>query len=155
AGSLVGTPAFIPPEQAIGDITNVNEQSDVFGLGALLAVILTGKPPYAGETYEVVRVQAVRGKLNDCFARLYASAAEPELVALCKRCLAPEPAGRPRDAGEVAQAVAGLRAAAEERAQLAERERLAAEVQAAEQTKRRKVFQWATAAVVTVLLLGV
>ncbi len=155
AGSLVGTPAFIPPEQAVGDIAKVNERSDVFGLGALLAVILTGRPPYLGETYEAMRVQAVRGELNDCFGRLDASGAEPELVALCKKCLAPEPGDRPRDAGEVAQAVAGLRAAAEERAELAERERLAAEVQAAEQTKRRKVFQWATAAVVMVLLLGV
>src|SRR6516165_9029336 len=39
AGSLVGTPAFIPPEQAVGQIERVNERSDVFGLGALLAVI--------------------------------------------------------------------------------------------------------------------
>src|SRR5438067_2132753 len=46
AGSLVGTPAFIPPEQAIGQIERVTERADVFGLGALLAVILTGQPPY-------------------------------------------------------------------------------------------------------------
>jgi serine/threonine protein kinase len=155
AGSLVGTPAFIPPEQAVGEIDRVNERSDVFGLGALLAVILTGQPPYVGETVESVRVQALRGKLADCFARLDASGAEPELVALCKKCLAFEPGDRPRDAGEVAEAVAGLRAAAEERAQSAERERLAAEVRAAEQTKRRKTLQRATAAVVAVLLLGV
>src|SRR5262249_27161533 len=38
-GSLVGTPAYIPPEQAAGEIAKVNERSDVFGLGALLAVI--------------------------------------------------------------------------------------------------------------------
>jgi tetratricopeptide (TPR) repeat protein len=155
AGSLVGTPAFIPPEQAVGEIAKVNERSDVFGLGALLAVILTGKPPYVGATFESVRVQAVRGQLEDCFARLDASGAEPELVALCKKCLALEPGDRPRDAGEVAVAVAGLRSAAEERAKLAERERLAAEVRAAEQTKRRKAFQWAAAAIVAVLLLGV
>ena len=37
AGSLVGTPAFIPPEQALGEIDKVNERSDVFGLGALAA----------------------------------------------------------------------------------------------------------------------
>src|SRR5262249_27836893 len=37
AGSLVGTPAFIPPEQAVGEIDRVNERSDGFGLGALLA----------------------------------------------------------------------------------------------------------------------
>jgi tetratricopeptide (TPR) repeat protein len=155
AGSLVGTAAFIPPEQAAGELDRVNERADVFGLGALLAVILTGRPPYVGETFESVRVQAVRGKLADCFARLDGCGAEPELVALCKKCLAFEPADRPGDAGEVARAVARLRAAAEERAQLAERERLAAEVRAAEQTKWRKAVQRATAAVAAVLLLGV
>src|SRR5262249_37791670 len=62
AGSLVGTAAFIPPEQAVGQIERINERSDVFGLGALLAVILTGKPPYVGETTESVRVQAVPGE---------------------------------------------------------------------------------------------
>src|SRR5690348_10728625 len=40
AGSLVGTPAFVAPEQAVGELERVNERSDVFGLGALLAVIL-------------------------------------------------------------------------------------------------------------------
>ena len=74
----------------------------MFGLGAILAVILTGKPPYVGESFESVRVQAVRGKLEDCFARLDACGAEPELVALCKKCLAFEPADRPADAGAVA-----------------------------------------------------
>jgi hypothetical protein len=127
AGSLVGTPAFIPPEQAIGQIEQVSERADVFGLGALLAVILTGKPPYVGESSEEVRVQAVRGRLEDCFARLDASGAEPELVALCKRCLAFEPGDRPADAGTVAQAVAGLRAAADERARWAELERVRVE----------------------------
>jgi tetratricopeptide (TPR) repeat protein len=160
AGSLVGTPAFIPPEQAIGQIERVNERADVFGLGALLAVILTGKPPYAGETAESVRVQAVYGKLEDCFARLDASAAEPELVALCKQCLAFEPADRPADAGAVAQAVAAFRAAADERARRAELERVkaegeraAAEARAGEQRKRRRV-QLALAAAVALLLLG-
>jgi serine/threonine protein kinase len=127
AGSLLGTPAFIPPEQALGEIDKVNERSDVFGLGALLAVILTGKPPYVGESFESVRVQAVRGKLEDCVARLDACGAEPALVALCKKCPAFEPADRPADAGAVAAAVAGLRAAADERARQAELERVQAE----------------------------
>ncbi len=124
AGSLIGTPAFIPPEQAGGEIERVNERSDVFGLGALLTVILTGKPPYVGETFESVRAQSLRGKLEDCFARLDACGAEPDLVALCKQCLAFEPADRPADAGAVAAAVAGLRAAADERARRAELERV-------------------------------
>lgn len=124
AGNLVGTPAFMPPEQAVGEVERVNERSDVFGLGALLAVILTGQPPYVGETFESVRVQAVRGKLEGCFARLDASGAEPELVALCKQCLAFEPADRPANGGEVAQAVAAFRTAADERARRAELERV-------------------------------
>jgi hypothetical protein len=103
ASSLVGTLAFIPPEQAVGVIERVNDRSDVFGLVALLAVILTGKPPYVGETAESVRVQAVRGKLEDCFARLDASGAEPELPALCEQRLAFEPAGA-GDGGGVGRA---------------------------------------------------
>ncbi len=99
----------MPPEQAVGEIARVNERADVFGLGALLAVILTGKPPYVGESFEAVRVQAVRGKLEDCFARLDACGAEPELVAVCKQCLAFEPGDRPTDAGAAA-AVGGLSA---------------------------------------------
>jgi tetratricopeptide (TPR) repeat protein len=152
AGSLVGTPAYIAPEQAAGELGKVDERADVFGLGALLAVILTGKPPYVAESFETVRVQAVRGKLDDCFARLDASGAEPELLALCKQCLAFEPADRPADAGAVAAAVAGLRAAADERARRAELERVrvegeqaTAQAQAAERRKRRRLVLVAAA----------
>jgi tetratricopeptide (TPR) repeat protein len=153
AGSLVGTPAYAPPEQALGEIAKINERADVFGLGALLAVILTGKPPYVGESFESVRVQAARGKLEDCFARLDACGAEPGLIELCKKCLAFEPAARPPDAGAVAQAVAGLRAAAEERARTAEREQAAAAARAAERRQRRRLWLGA-AAVLAVAVVG-
>jgi WD40 repeat protein len=153
AGSLVGTPAFIPPEQAAGELAKVDERADVFGLGALLAVILTGKPPYVGENFESVRVRALRGNLDDCFARLEACGAEPELVSLCRQCLAFEPADRPRDAGEVAQAVARLRSAAEERARTAEREKAAADARSEEQRRKRQ-WQLAAAGVVVVALVG-
>ncbi len=153
AGSLVGTPAFIPPEQAAGELTKVDERADVFGLGALLAVILTGKPPYVGESFEAVRVLAVRGKLDDCLARLEGCGAEPELVALCKQCLAFEPAGRPANAGAVAQAVSRLRSVAEERARTAEREKVAADARAEEQRRKRR-WQLAAGAVVLVALVG-
>ena len=106
AGSVLGTPAYMPPEQAIGAIHKVNARSDVFGLGAILAVILTGKPPFAASSVETTRLQAAQGNVEECFARLDASGAEPELVSLCKRCLSKKPADRPADAGEVARAVA-------------------------------------------------
>src|SRR5262249_8829058 len=126
AGSLLGTPAYIPPEQAAGELEKGDERCDVFGLGALLAEILTGKPRYVGGTPDSVRVKAVRGELGECLVRLDACAAEPELVGLCKRCLAFDPADRPRDAGEVAKAVAALLSAAEERARQAELDRVRA-----------------------------
>jgi serine/threonine protein kinase len=60
AGSLLGTPAYIPPEQAVGAIGQITERSDVFGLGAILCVILTGKPPFVSDSAESARVLAAR-----------------------------------------------------------------------------------------------
>jgi tetratricopeptide (TPR) repeat protein len=115
AGAVLGTPAFMPPEQAVGAIEQVDQRSDVFGLGAVLCAVLTGKAPYTGGSAEAVRQLAARARLDDAFTRLDGRGAEPELVALCKRCLSAEKADRPADAGVVAGEVAVLRAAAEER----------------------------------------
>ena len=153
AGSVLGTPAYMPPEQALGAVHEIDRRSDVFGLGGILAAILTSKPPFVGDTGETTRVMAAKGKVQDCFARLDASGADPELVTLCKRCLSPEKDGRPADAGAVATAVAALRAAADERARQAEIEREKATVQSAEQRKRRRV-QLALAGAVLLLLIG-
>src|SRR5262249_6781999 len=70
AGSVLGTPAFMPPEQALGAVGRIDARSDVFGLGAILAVILTGKPPFDAGSAETVRIQAAQGNVADCFARL-------------------------------------------------------------------------------------
>ncbi len=153
AGSMIGTPAFMPPEQAGGELRKVSERADVFGLGGLLALILTGQPPYTGDSAEAIRLMAIRGQLSDCLARLDACEAEPALVTLCRQCLAFEPGQRPADAGVMAAAVASLRAAAEERARHAEREHAAAEARAQEQRRKRR-WQLAAAAVVAVALLA-
>jgi tetratricopeptide (TPR) repeat protein len=154
-GSVLGTPAYMAPEQAAGELDKVDARSDVFGLGAILCVLLTGRPPFEGKDAESVRLNAVRGRTEEAFARLDDCAADPDVVALCKRCLAFEPADRPATADEVAAAVAGLRRAADERAKQAERERLEAEVRAAEEAKRRRAVLWGAVAVAAVLLVGV
>ncbi|MCL6502733.1 MAG: protein kinase, partial [Pirellulales bacterium] len=153
-GSVLGTPAYMAPEQAAGQIRRLDARSDVFGLGAILCQILTGHPPYEGTDDNERRVKAVRGELGEAFARLEACGAEPELVALCKRCLAFRQEDRPRDGNAVAAEVAAIRQAAEERARRAELERTRAEVAAAEQAKRRRLVQWAGGLIAAVLLLG-
>ena len=53
-GSIVGTAAYAPPEQLMGNHDLVNERSDVYGLGAMLYELLTGKPPAQAATLEAV-----------------------------------------------------------------------------------------------------
>ncbi|CAN5194954.1 hypothetical protein BH11PLA2_BH11PLA2_13890 [soil metagenome] len=160
AGSVFGTPAFMPPEQAIGAVNQVNRRSDVFGLGSILAYILTGEPPYTGKGDEAVRIQAARGSVEDCFRRLDRCGADPDLIALCKRCLSPDAEERPADAGEVAKEVAELRAAADERARLAEIDRVRLEgarakaYAEARELRNRRRLQAILAASVGLLLLG-
>ncbi len=166
-GSLLGTPAYMPPEQALGDIPNLDRRADVFGLGAILCQILTGRPPYVGRSGEEVRRKAANGDLADALARLGACGADEELIALTKGCLSPEAVDRPRDAQEVADGLSAYLNGVQERLQTAQRERAVAlaraeeevktrqlaEEKAAEQRKRRR-SQAQLAASLAVLLLG-
>jgi serine/threonine-protein kinase len=98
-GRVLGTPAYMSPEQAHAEIPSIDERTDVFALGGILCAILTGEAPYLGECARTVYQKAARADLADAFARLESSGADPELIALCERCLAPDPNDRPRDAG--------------------------------------------------------
>jgi WD40 repeat protein len=137
AGSLLGTPAFMAPEQAGGEIARLDERTDVFGLGAILCVILTGEPPYIGKSTEELRLMAIRGTLAPAHARLDQCGADARLVDLCRACLAAEREARPHDAGAVAATVHDYLAGVEERAREAELERTAAAARTAEQRRRR------------------
>jgi len=92
----MGTPAYMPPEQALGEIDNMDERADVFGLGAILCEILTGKPPYVADDGTRVFRMASRGKLDGAFERLDHSGADVDLITLTRDCLNLEPADRPR-----------------------------------------------------------
>jgi hypothetical protein len=119
AGALIGTPAYMSPEQARGEVETIDEQSDVFALGSVLCEILTGEPVYIGSRLEVLRA-AADGSVDSAFARLDASGADPDLVRLAKRCLDPSRGVRLRTAGIVAKEMASYLASVNERARAAE-----------------------------------
>jgi serine/threonine-protein kinase len=168
AGDVLGTPAYMAPEQARGDVSLVDERGDVFGLGALLCEILTGQPAFTGKTAEAHR-KAQRARLDDARARLDGCGADTELVTLAKRCLAAEPGHRPRHAGEVAAAMAAYQnavagrlrqaelAGAEARARAEEERKTRAEAEArlaAERRARRRTVQLGAALLLGTVALG-
>jgi hypothetical protein len=115
-GQAKGTPAFMAPEQARGEASRIGKTSDVFGLGGILCVILTGQPPFTRAR------QALAGDVTEAFARLDGCGADAELIELAKACLAPAPEARPADAAEVAGRVSRYRDEVAARQAQAERE---------------------------------
>ncbi len=152
-GTVMGTPAYMAPEQARGDVTGVDRRTDVFALGAILCELLTGKPPLQGNSREII-LAAARGDLLKAMTRLEACTSDLELITLAKRCLSPTMNDRPLDAQQVANEVAAYRAGVETRLRLAETERARAETMAVEQLRRRRVVQWSGGIIAAALLIG-
>ncbi|HDS09544.1 MAG TPA: serine/threonine protein kinase, partial [Firmicutes bacterium] len=85
AGKALGTPSYMPPEQAEGKLDDIDEQSDIYSLGAVLYEILTGEPPFTGDTaYEIVSkvINEEPKKLVDVNKDLPA-----DMVAICEKAL--------------------------------------------------------------------
>jgi serine/threonine-protein kinase len=154
AGSLLGTPAYMPPEQANGDVASLDRRCDVFGLGAILCEILTGQPPYLGRSPEEVRRKAANGDLADALARLDGCGADQELLVLTKACLSPEAIDRPKDAQAVADALTAYLDGVQERLHQAELAEAQAKAKALEEAKRRRLTLALAATVLLALTLG-
>ncbi|MER5552361.1 bifunctional serine/threonine-protein kinase/ABC transporter substrate-binding protein [Streptomyces sp. NPDC002793] len=88
-GLVVGTPGFLPPEQASGDGTPPGPASDVFSLGCLLAYAATGRPPFGSGAVDALLYRTVHDEPD------LAGIHDTELRALVARCLAKDPADRP------------------------------------------------------------
>jgi eukaryotic-like serine/threonine-protein kinase len=116
-GRALGTPRYMPPEQARGDLGAMDRRSDVFGLGAILCQILTGSPPYDDADLAVAKRRAKSGELDEVHRRLRQSDQGHGLADIAIRCLQQSPASRFSDAREVARAVQDFQGAIEARLQ--------------------------------------
>jgi serine/threonine-protein kinase len=154
AGSVLGTPSNMAPEQARGEVDRVDERADVFALGAILCEILTGSPPFTGPDSRAALRKAAAGSLDDAYTSLDTCGADAELVGLAKHCLAREPEGRPRDAGVVAERMGAYLTGVQERLRAAERDRAVAEARAVEERKRRRLQLGLAASVLALTTLG-
>src|SRR5581483_200199 len=102
AGQILGTPAYMAPEQAAGDVEHIDERTDVYGLGAILYEVLTGRPPFPGDD-AAATLAAVRAGPPPRPAA--ARGVHPALEAVCLKAMARDPADRYPSAAEVAREV--------------------------------------------------
>ncbi|MGE0430924.1 MAG: tetratricopeptide repeat protein [Planctomycetota bacterium] len=90
-GQIKGSPAWMPPEQARGDVHAIDERSDVFALGALLYHQLTLQAPFRGETSRVVLAMAARAQYVRPRALAPGRDIPPELDAIVRKAMALDP----------------------------------------------------------------
>jgi serine/threonine-protein kinase len=150
-GGAMGTPSYMAPEQARGEIDIIDERADVFALGSILCELLTGEPAFTGRGSPEITRKASRGETAEALSRLDSCGADAELVSLARDCLEIDPEDRPRHAGAVAERVTAHLAGVQERVRAAERERAVAEARAIEERKR---LRWQFVAAVCLFALN-
>jgi DNA-binding beta-propeller fold protein YncE len=97
-GGILGTPAYMPPEQVNGELTD--ERSDVYSLGVTLYELLTGQPPFTGTLTQVL---AKIGTAEPTPPRSLRADLDSRLEAICLKAMAKNPADRYQSAGEMAE----------------------------------------------------
>ncbi|CAM3340803.1 protein kinase [Corallococcus sp. ZKHCc1 1396] len=100
-GEVMGTPAYMSPEQARGDLRAIDRRSDVYSLGATLHELLTGSPPFTGATPLETLTQVLHEEPAPLRAKV--PHLDGELETLCLKCLAKEPGQRYASARALAE----------------------------------------------------
>jgi eukaryotic-like serine/threonine-protein kinase len=98
-GSVLGTPAFMAPEQARGEPSD--ERTDIYALGALLYTTLTGKLPHGGRTTDEILDRVAAGEHVPITER--EPALPPELATIVEHAMAADPAARFASAKDLAE----------------------------------------------------
>lgn len=141
SGEIMGTPSYLSPEQARGDVGAIDQRTDVYSLGVTLYEMITGRRPFEGET----RDQIIHALCHDAPVRprKHVPAIPRDLETICLRAMNKEPGGRYGTALELAEE---LRRFADGRPIRARR--ITAVTRAIKWVRRHKAVTVATAAVV-------
>jgi tetratricopeptide (TPR) repeat protein len=100
-GMLLGTPAYMAPEQARGKAREVTQAADVWALGAILYALLAGRAPFLGESHHEIMTRVIHedvvapSRLRD--------GVPPDLETICLKCLEKEPKRRYVSAAQLAE----------------------------------------------------
>lgn len=102
-GAIAGTPSYMSPEQARGEVERVGPCSDIYSLGLILAEMLTLVRVFRDSGSESTLSQVRNAGSVDVFALAPNARIDPELAAVVRKCTAPDQARRYRHAGELAE----------------------------------------------------
>lgn len=101
-GDIIGTPSYMPPEQALGDPALIGPRADVYGLGAMLFEVLAGQPPRTGDAMQLLASLYDPDQRPDLDLLNRHGVADADLVELCEASLAWGLDDRPADAAAFA-----------------------------------------------------
>jgi WD40 repeat protein/serine/threonine protein kinase len=93
-GAVIGTPVYMPPEQAAGQVSRMDARSDIYSLGAMLYEILTLHPPVTGNDLDEVLANASAGRIQPPQRRAPGRDIPKDLAAVAMKALAHDPAER-------------------------------------------------------------
>lgn len=98
-GTTMGTPTYMPPEQAEGDLAGIDAQSDVYALGAVLYEMLTGRAPFDGPTTMVILMKVLEE--DPPRPRVLNPRIHPDIETICLKAMAKEKSDRYASAAEL------------------------------------------------------